>query len=88
MRIALIGMGKMGRAVRDLAAAAKASVAVELDAPFAPDRLANADVAIEFTVPSAAPTNIRTCLAAGCPVVVGTTGWYDQLPSLTAEIER
>ena len=79
MRIALIGLGKMGRAVRDLAADHKATIVGEP---------ANADVAIEFTVPSAAPTNIRACLAAGCPVVVGTTGWYDQLPVLTAEIER
>jgi 4-hydroxy-tetrahydrodipicolinate reductase len=85
MRIALIGVGKMGRAVRELAGA---KVTVELDAPFSPDRLGSADVAIEFTIPSAAPTNIRACLAAGCPVVVGTTGWYDQLPSLTADIER
>lgn len=85
MRIALIGLGKMGRAVRDLAGS---RVTVELDAPFSPDRLANADVAIEFTIPSAAPTNIRACLAAGCPVVVGTTGWYDQLPALTTEIQR
>ena len=85
MRVALIGMGKMGRAVRDLAGA---RVAVTLDAPFTPDRLANADVAIEFTVPSAAPANIRACLAAGCPVVVGTTGWYAELPSLTEEVSR
>jgi len=85
MRVALIGMGKMGRAVRDLAGA---QVAVTLDAPFTPDRLANADVAIEFTAPSAAPTNIRACLAAGCPVVVGTTGWYAELPSLTEEVSR
>jgi 4-hydroxy-tetrahydrodipicolinate reductase len=85
MRLALIGLGKMGRAVRELAGP---QVTVELDAPFSPDRLAKADVAIEFTIPSAAPTNIRACLAAGCPVVVGTTGWYDQLPSLTSEIER
>lgn len=88
MRVALIGMGKMGRAVRDLAAARKATVAVELDGPFSSDRLASADVAIEFSIPSAAPANIRACIAAGCPVVVGTTGWYDQLPALTAEIER
>ncbi len=88
MKVALIGLGKMGRAVRDLASTRKATVAVELDAPFSPDRLASADVAIEFTVPSAAPNNIRACVAAGCPVVVGTTGWYDQLPGLTAEIER
>jgi len=85
MRVALIGMGKMGRAVRDLAGA---QVTVTLDAPFTPDRLANADVAIEFTVPSAAPTNIRACLAAGCPVVVGTTGWYAELPSLTEDVSR
>jgi 4-hydroxy-tetrahydrodipicolinate reductase len=85
MRVALIGMGKMGRAVRDLAGA---QVAVTLDAPFTPDRLANADVAIEFTVPSAAPANIRACLAAGCPVVVGTTGWYAELPSLTEDVSR
>jgi 4-hydroxy-tetrahydrodipicolinate reductase len=85
MRVALIGMGKMGRAVRDLAGA---QVTATLDAPFTPDRLANADVAIEFTVPSAAPTNIRACLAAGCPVVVGTTGWYAELPSLTEEVSR
>jgi 4-hydroxy-tetrahydrodipicolinate reductase len=85
MRVALIGMGKMGRAVRDLAGA---QVAVTLDAPFTPDRLANADVAIEFTVPSAAPANIRACLAAGCPVVVGTTGWYAEVPSLTDEVSR
>ena len=85
MRVALIGMGKMGRAVRDLAGA---QVTATFDAPFTPDRLANADVAIEFTVPSAAPTNIRACLAAGCPVVVGTTGWYAELPSLTEEVAR
>lgn len=85
MRVALIGMGKMGRAVRDLAGA---QVTATLDAPFTPDRLANADVAIEFTVPSAAPTNIRACLAAGCPVVVGTTGWYSELPTLTEEVSR
>jgi 4-hydroxy-tetrahydrodipicolinate reductase len=79
MRLALIGMGKMGRAVRDLALAREWPVVAEL---------ANADVAIEFTTPSAAPGNIRACLAAGCPVVVGTTGWYDQLPALTEEISR
>lgn len=88
MKVALIGLGKMGRAVRDLVPSRKSTVVVELDGAFSPDRLANADVAIEFTIPSAAPANIRACVAAGCPVVVGTTGWYEQLPSLTAEIER
>jgi 4-hydroxy-tetrahydrodipicolinate reductase len=88
MRLALIGMGKMGRAVRELAAARQWPVTAELTGPFGREKVANAQVAIEFTTPSAAPVNIRTCLAAGCPIVVGTTGWYDQLPAITQEVER
>lgn len=79
MRVALIGMGKMGRAVKSLADERGWPVVAELAA---------ADVAIEFTTPSASVTNIRACLAAGCPVVVGTTGWYHELPAVTAEVER
>jgi 4-hydroxy-tetrahydrodipicolinate reductase len=79
MRIALIGMGKMGRAVKSLADDRGWPIVAEPTA---------ADVAIEFTVPAAAPANIRACLKAGCPVVVGTTGWYQELPALTAEAER
>jgi 4-hydroxy-tetrahydrodipicolinate reductase len=45
-------------------------------------------VAIEFTSPAAAVANVRACIAAGCPVVVGTTGWTDELPGLRAEVER
>src|SRR6185369_4347745 len=52
------------------------------------ESLRDAQVAIEFTVPDAAPSNIRACLAEGCPIVVGTTGWYDQLPAVRAEVER
>jgi 4-hydroxy-tetrahydrodipicolinate reductase len=45
-------------------------------------------VAIEFTTPDAAPDNIRACAAAGCPVVVGTTGWYAQRDALSAEVQQ
>lgn len=79
MRIALIGMGKMGRAVQSLAA--------DRGWPVVPDP-STADVAIEFTVPSAAPANIRACLKVGCPVVVGTTGWYHELPAITDDVEQ
>src|SRR4051812_38699069 len=44
--------------------------------------LNGADVAIEFTEPGAAVANIKACLEAGCPVVVGTTGWHEALPSI------
>jgi 4-hydroxy-tetrahydrodipicolinate reductase len=88
MRLALIGMGKMGLAVRELATARAWPIVVELDAPFGKEKLADAQVAIEFTTPTAVLANIRTCLAAGCPVVVGTTGWYDHLPEITQDVQR
>jgi 4-hydroxy-tetrahydrodipicolinate reductase len=88
LRIALIGMGRMGRAIAALAA----ERAIEVVATLGPERavtresLAGADVAIEFTEPDAAVENVRACLAAGCPVVVGTTGWLDALPALAEEV--
>ena len=93
-KLALIGMGKMGRALAQLAPERGFEVVAEIDPSSSSgarsvtrDALRDAQVAIEFTVPDAAPTNIRACIAAGCPVVVGTTGWYDQLPALRGEVE-
>jgi 4-hydroxy-tetrahydrodipicolinate reductase len=90
-RLAIIGMGKMGRAVAELAPDRGWDIVARLDAThvaggITKHTLAGADVAIDFTVPSAAPANIRAVVAAGCPIVVGTTGWYDQLPAITKEI--
>ncbi len=48
----------------------------------------SADVAIEFSVPSVAVSNIRSSFAAGVPVVCGTTGWTEALPELRDEIEE
>ena len=92
VRVALIGMGKMGRALallapeRDVNIVAMIDAADETHGEVTTATLAGAQVAIEFTVPSAAPGNIRACLAARCPVVVGTTGWYDELPALRTEV--
>ena len=88
VRLALIGMGKMGRTIDALAAERGAEVVARLDRDDRVDRasLGGADVAIEFSEPSAAVPNVRACLAAGCPVVVGTTGWYDQLPAVEREV--
>lgn len=92
--LALIGMGKMGRALATLAPERGFRVVAELDrerddyAGISAETLRGAQVAIDFTTPDAAAANARACAAAGCPVVVGTTGWYDQLPALSAEIER
>jgi 4-hydroxy-tetrahydrodipicolinate reductase len=87
-RVALIGYGKMGRALRGMAVDAGWTVTgvVERDKGGL-NALAGADVAIEFTTPGAAVANIRAALAAGTPVVVGTTGWYDELPAVAAEVD-
>jgi 4-hydroxy-tetrahydrodipicolinate reductase len=92
-RIAIVGMGKMGHAIAELAPSRGWEVVARLDAPdtkqgITKAMLGNADVAVEFTTPEAAPDNIRAIAAAGCPVVVGTTGWYDAMSSVVAEVER
>jgi 4-hydroxy-tetrahydrodipicolinate reductase len=86
-RLAIIGDGKMGRALRALAGDAGFEVAAFLGqddvgktGPTA-KQLANADVAVEFTVPAAASANIVACAREGIAVVSGTTGWDDQRPA-------
>ncbi len=84
-RLAIIGHGKMGRAVEQLAAEHGWTVAAVIDAQANTDgagitarTLAGAQVAVEFTTGAAAPANIRACVRAGCAVVTGTTGWDAQ----------
>ena len=88
--IALIGTGKMGRALAQLAPERGFRVTAQLGRGDAITResLRGAAVSIEFTSPAAAVANVRACIAAGCPVVVGTTGWTDELPALRTEVER
>jgi 4-hydroxy-tetrahydrodipicolinate reductase len=92
-RIAIVGMGKMGRAIAELAPSRGWEVVARLDETetnqgITKALLGGADVAVEFTTPEAAPRNIRAIAAAGCPVVVGTTGWYDEMASVVADVER
>lgn len=84
-RLAIIGLGKMGHAVRRLAAERGWTIAAEIGESgnahghgITRETLRGADVAVEFTAPRSAPANVRACARAGCPVVVGTTGWYAQ----------
>lgn len=90
VRVALVGMGKMGHALADLAPQRGFTVVARLDAEamrdFTADRLADAEVAIEFTMPDAAPANVRRLVAAGVPVVVGTTGWHGSYDAVAAEV--
>lgn len=90
-RLAIVGMGKMGHAIADLAPSRGWEVVATLDeaetaSGLTRAALGNADVAVEFTTPAAAPRNIRAIVAAGIPVVVGTTGWYDQFDAIKADV--
>jgi 4-hydroxy-tetrahydrodipicolinate reductase len=82
MKIALIGYGKMGKAIEEIALQRGHSIGLKIDiatlADFTKENLLKCDVAIEFTSPHTALQNIITCLDAGIPVVSGSTGWLEQ----------
>ena len=86
MKVAIIGYGKMGREIEKILLQRGHEVALIIDVNNASDlnaeNLKNIDVAIEFTTPSTAYNNIRTCLECGAAVVSGTTGWTDRLAEL------
>ncbi|RYF90580.1 MAG: 4-hydroxy-tetrahydrodipicolinate reductase [Chitinophagaceae bacterium] len=83
MAIAIIGYGKMGKAIEAIAIAKGHSVPLKISSQNKEDltiaNLQACDVAIEFTNPHAAIANIKTCLDAGVPVVCGSTGWLEHL---------
>lgn len=91
VRVALVGMGKMGRALDALAVDRGCTIVARLDAPEMRRGLTAADlngaqVAIEFTTPESALPNAMRLLALECPVVIGTTGWIAQLAQLEAAV--
>lgn len=89
-RLAIIGMGKMGRAVEQLAGERGFQVVARLGKGDAVSRasLRDAEVAVEFTSARSAPANAKACVEAGCPVVVGTTGWYESRASVDALVRE
>ena len=95
MRIAIVGTGKMGQAIARLAEARGHTLHAMIGAEENPggraltrERLAGADVAMEFTQPDAAVVNLERLIEAGVPTVTGTTGWREQLPRITALVEE
>ncbi|CAN5564714.1 4-hydroxy-tetrahydrodipicolinate reductase [soil metagenome] len=94
MRVLVLGAGKTGKLVADVATERGHSVyvldakenkeAAALTFPF----VTGFDVVIDFTTPEAVVQNMRACLAAGAHMVIGTTGWYDRLPDMRGLAER
>lgn len=92
MKIALIGYGKMGHAIEEVALGRGHEIVCRIDADnigdFDSPAFAAADVAIEFTTPATAVDNYYRAFAAGIPVVSGTTGWLDRMPEIKAACEK
>lgn len=87
MKLAIIGYGKMGRLIEQLAPeyGFTSIVTVDIGDDFA--KAAGADVAIEFTAPEAVSGNIEKLAAMKLPVVVGTTGWLKHMDQVRATVE-
>jgi 4-hydroxy-tetrahydrodipicolinate reductase len=88
MRIVLIGYGKMGREIERLAIGRGHEIVAKIDIDNASDLNSltsdDADVAIEFSNPASAFSNIMTCIEKQIPVVCGTTGWLDKKQEVEA----
>lgn len=82
MNIALIGYGKMGKAIEAIALEKGHQIVLKIDVSnmheFTEQNLKKADVAIEFTGPHSAYENVKKCILFGVPVVSGSTGWLEQ----------
>jgi 4-hydroxy-tetrahydrodipicolinate reductase len=85
MKIALLGYGKMGKTIEKLALEKGHTIVSRINRDSLKEELLKADIAIEFSTPEAAVSNIKFCLENGIPIISGTTGWlehYDEMIKL------
>jgi 4-hydroxy-tetrahydrodipicolinate reductase len=91
MKIALIGFGKMGQEIATLAIADGHEIVLKINSENAAEltiaNLQKAEVAIEFSKPSLVESHIQICLAAGLPIVVGTTAWYENYDKMAKAVQ-
>ncbi len=87
MKIVLIGYGKMGKAIEEIALQKGHEIVFKINdenlADLEKTKLQACDVAIEFTNPESAVTNMKACIDAGVPVVCGSTGWVAKENEIT-----
>lgn len=91
MKIALIGYGKMGKAIEEIALQRGHEIALIIDMHNKADlnavKMGAADVAIEFTGPDSALDNLMKCLDLGIPIVCGSTGWLNDFQQVKESCE-
>lgn len=88
MKIALLGYGKMGKVIERIAIERGHTIVLKIGKDSKDYNIREADVAIDFSIPSAATKNISNCFKNGIPVISGTTGWlndYDNMVALCKE---
>jgi 4-hydroxy-tetrahydrodipicolinate reductase len=95
MNLAIIGYGKMGRLIDQLAPEYGCDVKLRLDVNnnanfegLTKENFDGIDAAVEFSTPSAAPENIERLAALGVNVVIGTTGWFGEIDRARKAVER
>ncbi len=84
MKIALLGYGKMGQTIERIALERGHEIVLKKDEFNTYEGLFDADVAIDFSIPSVAVENISSCFYANVPVISGTTGWLDRYDEMVA----
>ncbi len=87
MKIALIGYGKMGKAVEQHAIAKGHTIVATIDSKGSFEDLTAADICIDFTRPDCALNNIQKVAALKKNLIMGTTGWHDQLETARAIVK-
>jgi 4-hydroxy-tetrahydrodipicolinate reductase len=94
-KLAIVGYGKMGKLVEQLAPGYGFTVALKLDefnnARFeglTPENFRGVDVAIDFSIPAAVPRNVEGIAALGVNMVLGTTGWMEHADAVKAAVEK
>ena len=88
MKIALLGYGKMGKTIERLALKKGHIIVLKTNSEISSEEISTADVAIEFSTPEAAVSNIKLCFENNIPIVSGTTGWLQQYDEMVKFCEN
>ena len=88
MKFALLGYGRMGKAIEEIALERGHKIVCKIDKELSEGKLQEADVAINFSIPDAAVENINKALNLAIPVICGTTGWLDAYQKVTQKAEK
>ena len=92
MNIALIGYGKMGKAIEEIALQRGHTIVLKIDIEnadqFTKENLKKADVAIEFTGPHSAFENVKKLMQFGTATICGSTGWLEKLEEISSDCKK